>query len=209
MRLVKLLFLITVFLVLIALGIWQVQRLQWKENLLTDLKTSFAAAPVALPAESVPPLYTHVAIDGVIAKDPLIVYRTGRFHAVVPVKMKDYVVLVDLGTAKDEKTIALQGKSVKGEGLIRYFSKGFFEPENNPPNGWYIIDGPSMEIHFNLPLAPFYVEALNSNIDTVHARNADEVLAGISNNHLSYAITWFGLALTYIVIVGIKMYKKK
>ena len=57
--------------VLMALGIWQTQRLVWKEGVLAEIEARIAAAPVALPetADPVRDRYLPVTADGEIGDD--------------------------------------------------------------------------------------------------------------------------------------------
>ena len=59
--------------ILVALGIWQVQRLAWKEAIVADINSRITAAPVALPAQPDPEAdaYLPVTVAGAIGADSL------------------------------------------------------------------------------------------------------------------------------------------
>jgi surfeit locus 1 family protein len=54
--------------ILVSLGVWQVQRLAWKEGVLAEIEARIAAAPVALPEAPDPEAdrYLPVADGGAI-----------------------------------------------------------------------------------------------------------------------------------------------
>jgi len=66
------LFTVPAVLVLLSLGIWQVERLFWKEELIEQRDRMVAAAPIAPPqtlADAKPNEFRHVVVDGVLLND--------------------------------------------------------------------------------------------------------------------------------------------
>lgn len=90
---------------------------------------------------------------------------------------------------------------VQVNGISRYRLDdlpGWFTPDNDPAAGhWYHYDLSAMEKALNVSLAPLVVEA-----DTAPNPGGLPVGGGAStklvNNHLQYAVTWYGLAITLI-----------
>ena len=98
------------------------------------------------------------------------------------------------------------------EGVVRTYrrGKGMFDPENDPKaNLWYWWDVPAMLAASRLPegLKPFpYVVQLLPAASASDFPRPEEPKANLTNNHLGYAITWFGLALTLLAVAGFFIY---
>jgi surfeit locus 1 family protein len=91
-------------------------------------------------------------------------------------------------------------------GVVRSYTrgKGYFDPENDPKqNLWYWWDVPAMLAASSLPEGakplPFVVQVLPGS-QAAQFPEPQELKANLSNNHLGYAITWFGLALTLLAV---------
>ncbi len=102
------------FAVLIGLGVWQLQRLEWKEGLIAQIEARTNGPPitledaVALAGEGRDPSYYRVRVDGRFhhAKERyLYAVSEGRvgWHVIAPLETEDGdVVLVDRGFVPDE-----------------------------------------------------------------------------------------------------------
>ena len=204
--------------ILITLGVWQVQRLQWKEALLAQLAANAAAPPVSLAeaAERDDPEFVRVRFTGTYdhagAKKMIATFQRGQGWTVItPAVTSDgHAVMVDrgripgqLGEAFDKPT-----GEVRVEGVIRTYRRGqaMFDPENDPnANIWYWWDVPAMLASSGLPqgLKPYpYVVQLLPSATAAPFPRPDEPKANLANNHLGYALTWFGLAATLLAVAG-------
>jgi surfeit locus 1 family protein len=103
--------------------------------------------------------------------------------------------------------------AVEIEGVIRAYGrgKGYFDPENDPgANLWYWWDVPAMLASSGLPESlkpfPYVVQLLPSGATGAFPR-PQEPQANLANNHLGYAITWFGLAATLIAVAGFYVFE--
>jgi surfeit locus 1 family protein len=198
------LFTLAGFLLLAALGTWQVERLSWKEGLIATRLAAIDAAPIALPADvdAARALEFHqLRVAGrFIAGHELYLRATSPqgalgFQVLAPLARDDGgIVLVDRGFVPEaRKGVAAPDA---GESNITGFlrlppaSKSWFAPDNRPAtNEWFTIDLPAMARAAGVPLLPFY-------IDMTATR---ENLLDIPNNHLQYAITWYALAVGLVV----------
>jgi len=209
-------------LVLAALGSWQVQRLGWKEALIAERQASLAAAPILLEtlADTIP-AWRRLRLNGTLLYDKSLLvgprsYRgLPHWRLVTPLRLVGGgVVLVDRGWVPDlGKDAALAGVlkpvgPVALEGILRRPTPtGYFSPVNVPnADSWFRVDPEAMASRLGLAgVAPFWVVA--------HAEAGAKRVAGTypvadtavsmpSNNHLHYAITWFGLALASLVVAG-------
>ena len=209
------------FLVIIGLGTWQLVRLEFKVATKSFWEAQIALSPVELPFEISNPYdaarhYDHrrASIAGVYMHDrELFLAATRRgtfgFHVITPLRRGDgSTVLIDRGwvpaDARDPETRRESQYSgeVTVEGLVRDSDRpGWFVPDNDPyRNYWFWRDVPAMAEAAGVADAlPFFVEA-------GPAPNAGGLPIGreyrlnIANNHLSYAITWFSLAVALAVI---------
>ena len=196
--------------VLIGLGVWQLQRLAWKETLIATLEERTAAAAVALPAAAdlaradLDDLeFRRVRVSGALqhaAAMPLL-NRTfdGRVgvHVITPLVRPDGgVVLIDLGWAPPDYEAPATPEQIVVEGFVRLFRPpGPFVPDNEPERGqWYAMDAADMAAPAGVAaVAPVYVTLAPAAAMEGYPR-AEMPAVNLRNDHLQYAITWFALA---------------
>lgn len=211
---------------LLGLGIWQLQRLQWKEGLIAERDSRLAAAPVTLDRalqdfdadRSVE--FVKVQVTGTFQNDAELFFLSTDggvpgFEVVTPLKSQDgIVILTDRGFIPESlKDPAKRPESrPSGEatvtGVLRRHvqSRGPFTPDNDPEsNIWYWWDVPAMlafaHIDDGVRVAPFVLHQLPG--DDKGLPRPVAVDSGLTNNHLQYALTWFSLALILIVMSGL------
>lgn len=209
--------------VLIGLGIWQMQRLEWKEALIADRAERTTAPAVALSA--VPEAgwrafeLRAVRTSGVYRHDKSleIASRTlkGRpgVHVITPLVLADGAgtVLVNRGWAppkgaRDAAEFRRPAGVVLVEGFLRAGEKtSDWVPDNEPANDvWFFADAPAMANARGLDaVKPYVIELAPTAAGLAGARGypiAGQTITEIRNNHLQYAVTWFGLAATLVVI---------
>src|SRR6185437_12087378 len=107
------LFCAVLFAILIALGVWQLDRLQWKLGLIAEVQSNLAAAPISLnEALGLGPQaqYRRVALDGRFDNTKeAYVFGTDNagapvYHVIVPFQLQDgRTMLVDRGIVPKEK----------------------------------------------------------------------------------------------------------
>jgi len=201
--------------VLIALGTWQVQRLAWKEGVLSEIETRIAAAPVALP-EAPNPLrdqYLPVVTEGEIDGAPVQVLTSrktvGAGHRlVVPFVTGDRRVLLDLGfLPQGEAVPELPEGTIEVTGNLHWPDEtDSFTPEPDLATGlWFARDVPAMAEA--LGTEPLLVVRREGDIPGLTPWPVDTT--GIPNDHLGYAITWYGLAVIWLVMTGFLVYRMR
>jgi surfeit locus 1 family protein len=204
---------------LIGLGVWQLKRLAWKEALIAAVEARVSAPAVGLPAPSDWPAlspedyeYRHVRASGVFDfSHQALVFRSlsnprGRYSGpgylvMTPLKLTSgESVLVNRGFVPEErKGSADSGPSgeVEVTGLMRA-SEGrtWFTPSDDPSRGqWFTRDVEGIAKGLGLgPHAPFSIDA-DASAEPGALPQGGETILAFPNNHLSYAITWFGTAL--------------
>lgn len=223
-------FAVPAFLVLVALGTWQLQRLQWKTELIAE-RTARAQGPaIALPLslESAEDLeFTLVEVTGSFLhdKEMHLGARTRRgnvgFDIVTPLVLEDgRALLVDRGWVPPERrdpASRLEGQlegRVTLRGLLRtggWKGYDFVKPENRPAENFYFwMDLPEMAEQAGLerPITSLYLAA-------GPAENPGGFPIGgqtridIPNDHLQYAVTWYLLAVSLAVIYFLFHYRRR
>jgi surfeit locus 1 family protein len=204
---------------LLQLGFWQLQRLEWKLALIADMNAAIAGNSPAISLKeaqarfAADPLadYLPVAVSGTWQPEARYLYAIvdGRpgWHVVNAVGTADpELALVNRGAIPDE----LRGEVTPVSGLaeIKGFARrpqpeaGWFQPESQPEAGlFYWRDAKSMA--GGKPVFPFIIEAQPVAGASAWPRPEKADPASLTNNHLSYAITWFSLAGVLAVMTGI------
>ena len=206
------------FITLILLGSWQLQRLQWKNQLIDQFEARVAAPAVSpLSADSVRPgdEFIRLALVGEFLHDQEI-YLTGRtyegnagFHVVTPFLLADgRTILINRGWVaeayRDRSTreFSLVAGQVTVDAILRLpASKGYFVPENDPDAGFWFTLVPSQIVEYMGILAPvitsYYADALRTS-EVVTLPIGAKTELNLRNAHLSYAMTWYGIALALV-----------
>ncbi len=193
------------------LGAWQLQRLQWKEALIATVGGHMDAKPVtldeALKLDADAVQYRRVALSGHFdnAKEAY-VFTTGKegdpvYHVLTPFITADgRTLMVDRGKIPAEKLAPQTRPPITGEaalvGVWRVPDRpGVFTPAPDPARRiWYARDLAEIAAADGVKLAaPVVIEA-DSRPNPGGWPQGGQTVVSFTNNHLSYAITWFGLA---------------
>ncbi len=224
-RVVSLLALAFVFVGLLALGLWQVERRAWKLDLIQRVDARVHAAPVAAPGPGQWPSisaardeYRRVVVEGhflpthAVRVQALTELGPGYWW-VVPLQRDDgTVVLVNRGfIAPEVNPEALRGmdgtprQSVTG--LLRLSEPGGGFLRRNAParDRWYSRDVQAIADARKLTrVAPYFIDAdRDPSVPVGEADGHSGPVGGLTvvrfnNNHLQYALTWFALALMVV-----------
>lgn len=193
--------------ILLTLGIWQMQRLAWKEAILADIDARIAADPVALPVTPDPERdrYLPVMLEGRI--DPTFVR--------VLVSQKGigagYRIIAALETGAGRRVLIDRGVIPVGDAMpatpadnLRVIGnlhwpdeRDGFTPENDlAGNMWFARDVAALAAH--LGAEPVLVIAREITPPEAAITPLPVGVGNIPNDHLSYAITWFSLAIVWL-----------
>jgi surfeit locus 1 family protein len=186
--------------ILLGLGIWQVQRLHWKETLLEAISARIGASPVELPLDPDPlrDRYLAVTVAGSFLPGEIHVLTstadgTPGYYVVAPFEARGRKILVERGVIPIEAAgEARPAGPAEVTGNLQWpDEKDLFTPEPDlKADIWFARDVPAMADR--LETEPVMVVARN---DTGAGIVPQPVgVEGIPNNHLNYAITWFSLA---------------
>jgi surfeit locus 1 family protein len=212
--------------ILVSLGLWQLDRLAWKEGLIATLEQRLAAPPVALPTPAEWPRLTaardeflRVTARAQFLNDrEALVYTGGStmrdatggpgYWVFTPARLADgALVMVNRGFVPDGKqdpAVRPAGQIVGPAdivGVLRWPEPpGLFTPAGDPArNTWFARDSTAMAAAKGLTAAPFYVE-LESPEPPGGLPHAGRLHPNLPNSHFGYALTWLGLAA---VLVGV------
>lgn len=210
---------------LVALGVWQLHRLAWKEALIAAVEARAHAAPVPLPApeswgELKPAEYEYRRVEarGVydLAHQELVFTSMEEPHG--PYGGVGYLVMTPLRLASGATLIVNRGfvpegmKAAAGKGpqgqtkivaLMRASERrNLFTPADDPAHGiFFTRDAEGLAIAMRLgPHAPFTLDA-EAGPDPLP--EGGETRLTFVNNHLSYAFTWFGMAAALAGVYGV------
>ena len=214
---------IIAFAILIGLGAWQLQRKTWKEGLIADLSGRLAAPPQALPpASDWPGLeqasdeYRRVNFTAQFQndKEALVFASASAFRPDVsdagpgywvftPARLANGgVVIVNRGFVPDARKDpkSRPDGEVSGPvtlaGAMRWpDSRHWFTPTDDAAhNLWFVRDPAAIAVAKGLgSVAPFYVEQ-ETPAPPGGLPQPGKLVVSLPDNHLQYALTWFGLA---------------
>ena len=195
----------------LGLGIWQLQRLGWKAALLAEIDRGEQAPPGELSVRA--SAFTRVVVRGEylpqVARYGAEV-RTGPMgptmgaHVLAPLRWNGgEPVIVDRGWAPLEFDTRPPVGEVMVEGYVRppEYPVQFGAADDPAGRRFYALDPVAIGASLGVPnVAPFTVVALGRGGTLPDPARA---LPRPANNHLSYAITWFGLAAGLVVVFAV------
>lgn len=212
--------------VLIGLGLWQLQRLAWKEDLIARIDSRAQAAPVDLDAalarwrRSGDVEYLRVRLHGRFRHgEEAHVYALSQGEAgwrvIAPFETDDgWLVMVDRGFVPGRLKEPSQRRAGQVEGPATVVglarapeSQAPFVPDNDPAaNVWYWRDlpamaGRAMSTTAASKPAPFLIEA-DATPNPGGWPKGGATRLTLPNRHLEYALTWFGLAAALAAVYG-------
>jgi len=203
---IPLLFIICATLLLGGLGLWQVERLQWKQALVTEIENA-QKEPVLSSYSNRP--YRMLRLRGSFISDTPI-RLVGRpqweqgngYFMLYPFKFSDGKrILVNVGWAPGDWNGSLKGPHLVYGVLRPAHGKRPFSPENHPEkNVWFYEDIDAMSKALDVPLHDMVLEAVGEKVPGVYPVPSDGKIS-LRNDHLGYAITWFSL-----MIIGLVMF---
>lgn len=195
------------------LGIWQVERLAWKRDLIARVEARIHAPPVAAPSRASwatldlhDAEYRRVQVRGILLHerttlvDALTVLGEG-YWVLTPLQAADGVIFINRGfIARSERALAGDGGGrAEGEvqitGLLRRTEPGgrVLRPNDPAQDRWFSRDVAAMaEARGLREVAPFFIDAETS-ADAAAPRGGLTVVQ-FRNAHFVYALTWFALA---------------
>ena len=195
-----------VILTLLSLGFWQIYRLNWKLDLIEQIENSLKNDPVEL-SNIEKKNYLRIKTSGEIDFDNQIyLYNlndAGKpgFEVINPIKIGDENYLINRGwipfEKKDLPEINLVDQNQIVGTLMLQTKASSFKPENDIQNNyWFTLNREDISKFTGRNFSE-YVIYLNGDYKIPKPR---VITAKISNNHKKYAITWFSMAISILLI---------
>jgi len=213
--------------VLVSLGVWQLQRKAWKEGVIVNLSERLAAQPVPLASRAAWPQlerndmeFRRVSFRAEFLHDQeaLVYAFASAFRSDVagpgywiftPARlMGGGIVVVNRGFVPEGRRDSATRREGQITGVITIVGalrwpeeRGRFTPADNPQqNLWFVRDHIAMARAKGWdPVAPFYLEQ-ESPSPPGGLPKPGTLHANLVNNHLQYALTWFGLAICLLLV---------
>ena len=211
-QLIPLLFIVIAFSTLFSLGLWQVQRLQWKQAMIATIEYGQSLPALGTLPQDITGLdYRKVMLTGTFVHDKAL-HMVGHpkdsapgFFIVTPFKLDDdgRTILINRGySPKDHESKPEGVQTVSG--IIRPVRiKRPFSPDNFPDkNLWFYEDIGAMSKATGMELTPIVIEAVGEAQKDVYPTPSDGKIS-LRNDHLNYAITWFLLAAIGLIMFAI------
>ncbi|MFN3972483.1 MAG: SURF1 family protein [Gemmobacter sp.] len=201
--------------VLVSLGVWQLQRLAWKEGILAQIEARIAADPVPVP--DAPQVgddqYLPVRVSGQFTGEGLDVLvsrkQIGAGYRVIAVMEADgRRLLVDRGFLPvDQRGVARpEGQARVTGNLLWPDEVDSYTPAPDARTGiWFARDLPAMAAA--LGTEPVLVVARSVTPADAAVEPLPVDTSGIPNDHLGYAIQWFGLALVWVGMTAFLLWR--
>lgn len=204
---------IPMFIVLVGLGSWQVQRLAWKTEIIAYREAMLAEPAVALTDDDGVIEFRRVLVEGEFLHDKeiyLAANRDGRFgfQVITPLRRRDGThVLVSRGwipPGMREPWLREESRilgMVQIEGVIRTNpGRSSLSPENDlEKNYWFWRDFAAMATYAGIDAPPFMIEA-GPKANPGGVPIGREFKVELRNEHLQYVIIWYSLAVALVVI---------
>ncbi len=208
--------------ILISLGVWQLQRKEWKEALIATLNAQLKGEPSPLPSASQwgalnreNSEFRRVTLRGDVVTDAKPVYlytgasalrsdvKQAGYFVFVPIRLPDgQTVVVNRGYVPLDRKIESAAGPIDITGYIRWpETPGWFVTTHDTKDDiWFVRDPAAMaQTRGWGPVAPFYIDQ-EAPVPPAGFPKPGPLTVKLKNDHLGYAITWFGLALSLAAV---------
>ena len=204
--------------VLVALGVWQIQRLNEKTQLLADIEQRTALPPVSLPAHIVPQrdsllpvtLAGHFGEGYVRVLVSLKIYGAG-YRIIAPFQTDaGRLVMVDRGFISVQDDIPpLPQAHISITGVLYWPEEvdSFTPADDISKNIWFARDVDKLAQHFGAEAALVIASTQTPPDNAITPLPQDGT--NIPNNHLEYVVTWFGLAFIWLAMGVYFLYRQR
>ncbi len=193
--------------ILLSLGFWQVQRLEWKQGVLAEIDARIADAPQPLPAAPDAANHRYLAVEaaGDVSKE----YR--RILMSLKGRGPGYRIISALETTEGRRILVDRGfqpvysaaippelKDVTIRGNLHWPDEvDNWTPEPDRAEGiWFARDIPALAKELKTEEVLLVARDISGGLDVTDPLPVDS--STIPNDHLQYAVTWFGLALVWL-----------
>jgi len=187
------------------LGTWQLYRLQWKQDLISQISEGLKSTPIKY-SQNINKNYQKVVLSGKYDfKNQIYLYSLNEkgqpgFDVITPFKtISKENVLVNRGWIKKEfknnPNINISSKNIVG--MLRNANrKNIFTPDNDTSkNIWFSINLEDVQKITGKKFNKFIIYLEDKNIDIPKPK---KITVDLPNNHLKYAITWYSISISIL-----------
>lgn len=218
------------FAVLISLGVWQLQRKAWKEGLIETMSQRAGARPIDLPAaatwDALMPgtdefrrvklraqfvegaKSAFVYTGGSALRDDI---KTPGYFVFAPAKLPNgRIVAINRGYSAQPDAKPVNG-AVEIVGYLRFPETGsqFVSDHDAAGTTWFVRDQRAMAKTLSWgEVAPFYIDQ-ESPVPAGGVPKPGPLKVQLKNDHLGYALTWFGLAAGLVAVFGVWVWSQR
>ena len=225
-------FTLAVLAVLLGLGIWQIERKAWKEGLIEALTQRLESDPAELPKPADWPRldannaeFRRVRLNLQFSKAPdALIYTSGSllrddvkgtgFFVFTPAQLPGgQTIVVNRGFVPDKnypQPQAAQQGAQEIIGVLRWpEAPSLFVPDRDSAGTWFVRDHRAMAGVLGWgSVAPFYIEQEDP-VPPGGLPHPSVLRVQLRNDHLQYAITWFGLAAVVVVMFALWAWRQR
>ena len=188
-----------------SLGTWQLYRLQWKQDLISQISEGLKSNPIQY-SKNIKKNYQKVTLIGEYDfKNQIYLYSLNSkgqpgFDVVTPFQTTSKEnVLVNRGWIKKElkndPKIDYSTKNITGM-LRKANQKNIFTPDNEiSKNIWFSINLEDLRKITDKKFNKFIVYLEDKNIKMPEPK---KITVDVPNNHLKYAITWYSISISIL-----------
>ena len=199
-------FILFFVLVFITLGVWQLFRLDWKNNIILEIENSLTKNPVELSKSDLKN-YLKIKTSGSINFEKQIyLYNlnengTPGFEVINPILIgnENYLInrgWIPFGKKNSEEIYIFDENNIIGT-LKLQGRRNIFKPNNDlDENYWFSLNREDI-LKFTGKKFSKYIIYLDGNYQLPRPK---KITANISNNHKKYAMTWFSLAISILLL---------
>lgn len=211
------------FITLCFLGHWQLERAQWKNNIIAQLESEYAKDPMQYRLTFKNLQNTniqHGSIRGKFDGNKTMLFGPKKnneeigFDVLIPMRLKKGNVLVNLGWIKGEKRNDIKLPVPRGyvvlTGIARQPDWNRFTPDNSPKNNiWTKLDIEKIAQAQNIEqIAPVIFYARSASVTFNNLKMMEENWLP-RNKHMQYVIFWFSMAGILLILIGIILFKQR
>ena len=190
----------------LSLGTWQLYRLQWKQDLISQIDQGLKSTPIKY-SNKIKNDYQRVVLNGKYNyENQIYLYSLNAkgqpgFDVITPFKtIEGDNVLINRGwinkEMKNKTEINLSNKSEIFGLLRKIVKKNIFKPENDTEkNIWFSININQIKKITGKNFSN-HVVFLEDNLTNLPVPK--KITIDVPNNHLKYAITWYSISISIL-----------
>ena len=202
------------FLLLLTLGVWQLNKDYYTKAKRIEFSNILAQNPKNIKTfNKLVNTPAYISITGVFMENSSIYIepRTNNgkvgYHKITPLKTINKIYLINRGFTESKIKEKVNNKTISMSGIIIEIpNKNFFSLENDLNNNkWYILDTKDIKTYFSIEVEPYIIYEKNESESKngIYLQVMPKIVSQV--NHLHYAITWFLVALSICIMFLINL----